>query len=56
MEPKKLQETAQAIREYEMKFANELKDYVRKLRDEYEREPGKARAEARKALLRTGVI
>lgn len=56
MDPRKSQETARAIKGYEMKFADELKDYVRELRNEYERDPVKARREARDALLRTGVI
>lgn len=56
MTPDNTRKTADAIKEYEMKFANELKDYVKKLRNDYKRDPDNACFEARQALLRTGVI
>ena len=49
-------ETAEAIKEYESRFADELRDYANRLRQEYEDHPDEARPRARQALLRTGVL
>lgn len=48
--------TAKAIKDYEFRFADELRDYTKQLKHEYRNDPDKARQEARQALLRTGVL
>lgn len=49
-------DTAEKIKEYEMSFANELREYGQKLRERYVLDECKARGDARDALIRTGVI
>lgn len=48
--------TAVKLREDELIFANELRDYVLSLKEEYKTSPDKARDAAREALIRTGVM
>lgn len=49
-------DTAEKIKEYEMSFANEFREYGQRLHERYVmNEPG-ARKEARDALIRTGVL
>lgn len=48
--------TAVKLREDELVFANELRDYVLSLKEEYKDSPDKARDAAKEALIRTGVM
>lgn len=49
-------DTAEKIKEYEMSFANELREYGQKLRERYALDERGAREDARDALIRTGVL
>lgn len=49
-------DTAERIKEYDMSFANELREYGQKLRERYVLDERKAREDARDALIRTGVL
>lgn len=49
-------DTAEKIKEYEMSFANELREYGQKLRERYALDEREARVDACDALIRTGVI
>lgn len=49
-------DTAEKIKEYEMSFASELREYGQKLRERYAMDESGARKEARDSLIRTGVL
>ena len=48
--------TAEKIKAYEMRYANELREYVAERRRLAQDDPGRARKEARESLIRSGVL